>query len=116
MARHPFTGEPPKEPPPTDPPYTGPTGPPKEPPADSAPTGPTGPTEPPKEPPAPDQPATAAVPFDATFERVEATQAPATGRVMRTESPSGRTEAFTGQEVEFSAPQAPGPAGDTGAP
>ncbi len=97
MSTHPTGGEPPKEPPPTDPPYTGPAG-------------------PPKEPPPPDPPAATTATSNATLERFQAPQAPMSGRVMRTESPSGRTEAFPGQEAEFSAPQAPGPSNDTGAP
>ena len=114
MSTHPTGGEPPKEPPPTDPPYTGPAGPPKEPPPPDPPY--TGPAGPPKEPPPPDPPATVAATSNATLERFQAPQAPMSGRVMRTESPSGRTEAFPGQEAEFSAPQAPGPSNDTGAP
>ena len=113
MSTHPTGGEPPKEPPPTDPPYTGPAEPPKEPPNDGAPSGPA---EPPKEPPPADPPATVAATSNATLERFEAPQAPMSGRVMRADSPSGRTEAFTGQQAEFSAPQAPGPSSDTGAP
>ena len=115
MSTHPTGGEPPKEPPPTDPPYTGPAEPTKEPPPPDPPY--TGPAEPPKEPPPPDPPATTtAATSNATLERFQAPQAPMSGRVMRTESPSGRTETFPGQEAEFSAPQAPGPSSDTGAP
>ena len=74
-------------------------------------------TEPPTAPPPPDPPAdTVVATANATMERFQAPQAPAAGRVMRTESSSGRTEAVPGEEVAFSAPQAPGPASETGAP
>lgn len=73
--------------------------------------------EPPEDPPPAADPAvTVAAESTATMEPFDAPQAPASGRTMGTESPSGRTEAMFASEAEFDAPQAPGPAGDNAAP